>query len=79
MTKHRPVGALISGLVVDDEGDFLATYERLLPFGGTWVYFHIECLRVERDAFLSQRHIEMIYATLSASGMNRKGEAEATP
>jgi hypothetical protein len=57
---------------------FARSYEQFCAFGGPCVYFHLECLRAGREAFLSQRHIEMLYATLTAWGMHRMGDAEAT-
>ena len=57
---------------------FTDSYAQFLLFGGPCVYFHQECLRAGRDAFLSSRHIEMLYATLTAWGMHRMGDAEAT-
>src|SRR5436309_3562948 len=57
---------------------FSHSYDQFRAFGGPCVYFHVECLRAGRDAFLSQRHIEMLYATLTAWGMHRMGNAETT-
>jgi len=57
---------------------FAGSYEQFALFGGPCVYFHNECLRAGRDAFLSVRHIEMLYATLTAWGMHRMGNAEST-
>lgn len=55
---------------------FAGSYEQFALFGGPCVYFHEECLRAGRDAFLSLRHIEMLYATLTAWGMHRMGDTE---
>jgi hypothetical protein len=57
---------------------FLRSYDGFRAFGGPCVYFHLECLRAGRESFLSQRHIEMLYATLTAWGMHRMGDAETT-
>ena len=57
---------------------FGGSYEQFALFGGPCIYFHNECLRAGRDAFLSVRHIEMLYATLTAWGMHRMGNAEST-
>jgi len=57
---------------------FAASYEQFAAFGGPCVYFHRECLRAADTAFLSVRHIEMLYATLAAWGMHRMGGADKT-
>jgi hypothetical protein len=57
---------------------FAGAYERFLGFGGPCVYFHRECLRARDVGFLSDRHLEMLYATLTAWGMHRMGDAERT-
>jgi len=55
---------------------FSGSYDQFLAFGGPCVYFHKECLAAGKEAFLSQRHIEMLYATLTAWGMHRMGDSE---
>jgi hypothetical protein len=47
-------------------------------FGGPSIYFHVQSIKEQRQQinFLSDRHIEMIYATLASWGMHRMG-AEA--
>ncbi len=57
---------------------FSDSYEQFCAFGGPCVYFHQECLRACEAAFLSDRHIEMLYATLTAWGMHRMGDADTT-
>lgn len=57
---------------------FEGAYEGFVSFGGSSVYFHNECLRAGTSAFLSERHIEMLYATLAAWGMHRMGNPKAT-
>jgi hypothetical protein len=57
---------------------FAGAYERFLAFGGPCVYFHRECLHAREAGFLSERHLEMLYATLTAWGMHRMGDAERT-
>ena len=52
---------------------FNGSYERFVKFGGPCVYFHHACLREATAAFLSERHIELLYATLTAWGMHRMG------
>lgn len=45
-------------------------------FGGPSVYFHQQALLECRQNFLSQRHIELIYATLASWGMHRMGKTK---
>lgn len=45
-------------------------------FGGPSIYFHQKALKACKEEFLSDYHIEMIYATLPAWGMHRMGETE---
>jgi hypothetical protein len=59
-------------------GYFEGSYEEFRSFGGPSVYFHEQCLRAATDAFLSVRHVEMLYATLAAWGMHRMGDPDAT-
>lgn len=44
-------------------------------FGGPPVYFHIQSIIEQRENFLSDRHIEMIYATLVSWGMHKLGNS----
>jgi hypothetical protein len=55
---------------------FDGSYEQFVVFGGPCVYFHEQCLRAGADNFLSHRHVEMLYATLTAWGMHRMGDAK---
>lgn len=64
--------------LADQKTYFARSYEQFCAFGGPCVYFHLECLRAGREAFLSPRHIEMLYATLTAWGMHRMGDADTT-
>ena len=57
---------------------FSGSYDRFLSFGGPSIYFHTECLRAGSAAFLSERHIETLYATLTAWGMHRMGDPAVT-
>jgi len=57
---------------------FSGAYEQFCAFGGPCVYFHRECLRAREGGFLSHRHIEMLYATLTAWGMHRMGDVDRT-
>lgn len=64
--------------LADQQRYFHKAYEEFVSFGGPSVYFHNQCLRAGANAFLSERHIEMLYATLAAWGMHRMGDPEAT-
>jgi len=64
--------------LADQQRYFAGSYEEFSSFGGPSVYFHNECLCAGTEAFLSQRHIEMLYATLASWGMHRMGDPEAT-
>jgi hypothetical protein len=57
---------------------FSTSYKQFCAFGGPCVYFHRECLRAGKEAFASHRHIEMLYATLTAWGMHRMGDVGKT-
>ena len=50
----------------------------LKEFGGPSIYFHTQCIKEKKKNFLSKRHIELIYATLTAWGMHRMGDPETT-
>ena len=64
--------------IADQQRFFAGSYKQFVAFGGPCVYFHQECLRAGREAFLSNRHLEMLYATLTAWGMHRMGDSETT-
>jgi hypothetical protein len=57
---------------------FEGSYAQFARFGGPCVYFHRECLREGQTTFLSHRQIELLYATLTAWGMHRMGDADKT-
>lgn len=69
-----------------NENDLISTidyyYDRSLSvlkeFGGPSIYFHVQAIREQETSFLSDRHIEMIYATLTSWGMHRMGDPENT-
>jgi hypothetical protein len=48
----------------------------LTDFGGPSVYFHVQAVKEQGLNFMSERHIEMIYATLASWGMHRMGETK---
>lgn len=52
--------------------------EVMKDFGGPSIYFHVQAIKEQEAAFLSDRHIEMIYATLASWGMNRMGNPDET-
>lgn len=60
----------------DRQRYFDGAYEQFCAFGGPCVYFHRECLAAGEADFLSNRHIEMLYATLTAWGMHRMGDSD---
>jgi hypothetical protein len=43
-------------------------------FGGPSIYFHQEAIKEGKKHFLSERHLEMIYAMLPSWGMHRMGD-----
>jgi len=47
-------------------------------FGGPSIYFHVQAIKEQESNFLSDRHIEMIYATLASWGMHKMGDPEIT-
>lgn len=63
-------------------GNLQYYYDRSLAvlkeFGGPSIYFHIQAIKEQNSNFLSNRHIELIYATLTSWGMHRMGDPEAT-
>jgi hypothetical protein len=64
--------------LADQQRYFTGSYKQFRSFGGPCVYFHDECLRAGVEQFLSRRHVEMLYATLSAWGMHRMGNPKTT-
>jgi hypothetical protein len=46
-------------------------------FGGPSVYFHRKAVAAARTEFLSERHLELIYATLASWGLHRMGDTGA--
>lgn len=67
-----------AAFLADPRRYFLGAYEQFRKFGGPCVHFHEECLLAGDVDFLSDRHIEMLYATLTAWGMHRMGDANIT-
>lgn len=52
--------------------------EVLKDFGGPSIYFHIQAIKEQEADFLSDRHIEMTYATLASWGMHKMGDPDVT-
>jgi len=52
--------------------------EVMKDFGGPSIYFHVQAIKEQETDFLSDRHIEMIYATLASWGMHKMGDTEIT-
>jgi len=50
----------------------------LNEFGGPSIYFHVQAIKEQKHNFMSDRHIEMIYATLASWGMHRMGDPKKT-
>jgi len=71
---------------IKNEDDLLSKlghyYKRSLDvskdFGGPSIYFHIQAIKEQETNFISERHIEMIYATLAAWGMHKMGDPDYT-
>ena len=55
-------------------------YQRSLlisrSFGGPSEYFHAKAVQAARSEFLSNRHLEYVYATLACWGMHRMGDTK---
>jgi hypothetical protein len=65
--------------LVKDISDYYRKSQTVLnEFGGPSVYFHVQAIKQQRLDFMSERHIEMIYATLASWGMHRMGDPERT-
>lgn len=47
-------------------------------FGGPSIYFHVQTIKELETNFLSDRHIELIYATLASWGMHKMGDPDVT-
>jgi len=73
-------------LLFDNKNELLDNIEKYYKnsekinheFGGPSTYFHVECIKEGKKDFLSFRHIELIYATLTSWGMHRMGNPEQT-
>ncbi|MEK6776238.1 MAG: hypothetical protein AABY87_05060 [bacterium] len=52
--------------------------EVMKEFGGPSIYFHVQAIKERETSFLSDRHIEMIYATLASWGMHKMGDPDIT-
>lgn len=50
----------------------------LKDFGGPSIYFHTQAIKEQENHFFSDRHIEMIYATLASWGMHKMGDPNIT-
>jgi hypothetical protein len=67
-----------AAFLVDPNKWFANSYAQFKVFGGPCVYFHTECLKAGKEDFLGKRHLEMMYATLTAWGLHRMGDAQKT-
>jgi hypothetical protein len=66
----------IDRFLANQQRYFSGSHSQFLAFGGPCVYFHKQCLTAGAEEFLSSRHIEMLYATLTAWGMHRMGDSD---
>lgn len=79
--KPKPMNITSTNIdkLIEYQRDFIiGSYDQFLRFGGPCVYFHLQCLAEGERNFLSLRHMEMLYATLTAWGMHRMGDSERT-
>lgn len=65
-------------LVKNIAGYYSKSLGILREFGGPSVYFHCQAIEQQRHDFMSERHIEMIYATLASWGLHRMGDPDKT-
>lgn len=65
-------------LITNFQEYYKHSLEVLNEFGGPSIYFHVQCVKEQRSNFLSERHIELIYATLASWGMHRMGDPRTT-
>ena len=65
-------------LIKDFPKYYKYSLEVLNEFGGPSIYFHVQCIKEQQLNFLSERHIELIYATLASWGMHRMGDPKTT-
>ena len=61
-------------LISNIEHYYKKSLEVMHDFGGPSIYFHIQAIKEQEKNFLSDRHIEMIYATLASWGMHKMGD-----
>lgn len=82
--KHRTLSKIQNDM--KNEDDLIINLNRYYDqsiavvndFGGPSVYFHAQAVKEQNTNFLSDRHIEMIYATLASWGMHRMGDPKDT-
>jgi len=72
--KVKNEDALISNI----EYYYKRSLEVLNDFGGPSISFHVQAIKEQENNFLSDRHIEMIYATLASWGMHKMGNPNKT-
>ena len=68
----------IQGLIENIDTYFELSREIEKEFGGPSLHFHLQSILEAKNNFLSDRHIEMIYATLASWGMHRMGPPDKT-
>lgn len=67
-----------NALITNINHYYKRSLEMLKEFGGPSIHFHVQSIREQETNFLSDRHIEMIYATLASWGMHRMGDPADT-
>lgn len=65
-------------LIINIDHYYKRSLEVMKEFGGPSIYFHVQAIKEQENDFLSDRHIEMIYATLASWGMHKMGDPEIT-
>jgi hypothetical protein len=65
-------------LIANQKSLYMRSLNVLKDFGGPSVYFHIQAIKEQETAFLSKRHLEMIYAALASWGMHKMGDPDST-
>jgi len=76
--KNQPFADNIEGLLKNLKFYYRKSLEVFKDFGGPSLYFHIQAIEAQKSEFLSNRHIEMIYATLASWGMHKMGDPNVT-
>lgn len=76
--KHDIVTQNLKDIINEFDYYFDKTKDLGKQFGGPSIYFHVECINEQQTNWLSKRHLELIYATLTSWGMHRMGDPKIT-